>query len=266
MLISIITPSFNQAMFLERTINSVITQDYSKFEFIIIDGQSTDETCTVIDKHIDKISYFLSEKDNGQSEAINKGLLQSTGDIISYLNSDDVLLPGALRIVSNTFNREPHVDIIYGDYIIIDDQDHVLNTKKEIAFDFNMACMIGFGAIIPQPATFIRRRIFERVGAFREDLHYTMDADYWQRAALAGAKFMHVPYFLAGFRSHCGSKTHSVDTNVMMYWQNEKEALLRQSYNQLWFSKIVPYPYSSFIRKFYRLKRVFKKLVKLRYF
>jgi glycosyltransferase involved in cell wall biosynthesis len=136
--ISIITPSFNQGKFIEETIQSVFSQEYTNLEYIIIDGNSTDNSIDIIQKYSEQLSYWISEKDHGQAAAINKGFNIASGDIIGWLNSDDILLPGALDKISNAFISHPDIDVVYGDYFFIDENSKILLKKKEIPVDFKI--------------------------------------------------------------------------------------------------------------------------------
>ncbi len=136
--ISIITPSYNQGEFIERTIKSVLNQGYENIEYIIIDGGSSDSTVGLLKKYDEHIAYWVSEPDNGQTEAINKGLMHATGDVLAYLNSDDVLFPGALHFIDACFKKHKDADLIYGDCVIFDQNDRFLHIKREIDFDYSM--------------------------------------------------------------------------------------------------------------------------------
>ncbi len=128
--VSVITPSYNQAEFLEKTILSVINQDYSNIEYIIIDGGSTDGSIDIIRKYENRLAYWVSEKDSGQSHAINKGLSLCTGDLVNWLNSDDLLMPSAIRILVEYYNKYPEIKLFYGDRLIIGSNDQVFEARE----------------------------------------------------------------------------------------------------------------------------------------
>jgi glycosyltransferase involved in cell wall biosynthesis len=262
MKISIITPSYNQGFLIDKTIESVIKQDWEEVEYIVIDGGSNDETFQTVQKYENQIAHFISEPDKGQSDAINKGLHISKGDVVAYLNSDDVLLPGALKIVAQFFSDNSDIDIVYGDCILINTEGKMIRPKKEIEFDFIMGCMIGFGKIIIQPSAFMRRKVLDKVGYFNESLNYCMDAEYWYRCAKLGMRFKHIPIFLSGFRLHPGSKTMSEIGSIVEAKIFESEKVTKEAYNTLWISKFLPYEFSKPIRQGYRLKRIITKLLK----
>ena len=264
--ISIITPSYNQGQFLEETILSVLNQNYPNLEYIIIDGGSTDNSVEIIKKYEKYLAYWVSEKDNGQTHAINKGLKRATGDILAYLNSDDIYLPGILVKIAEFFENNPKIDIVYGDCHIINERGELVKKKKEIAFDYLMGCMIGFGIIIIQPSTFFKKGAVGDVGYFNENLHFVMDANYWFRCTQKGLRFKHISQFISGFRWHLNSKTKSQLNSILQQKRKERLRLLESAYNTLAISRIIPFKFSKPIRSTYRLKRVAIKCFKGCYF
>ncbi len=208
MKISIVTPSYNQGRFIEETIKSVIEQDFNDFEYIVMDGGSSDETIEILKKYNDSIKWF-SKKDKGQSDAINQGLKLATGDIVAYINSDDFYLSGTFRKVANYFNNNPKAKILTGDYTIIDEfgnkNQRVVAQYKKLLRQFPSLNMLSFANFIIQPSTFWRRSLLEEIGYFNEDLHYVMDYEYWMRVL---QKYdLHVlPDTLSVFRIHSLSK------------------------------------------------------------
>lgn len=209
-LVSIVTPSFNQARFLRRTVDSVLGQDYPHVEYIVIDGGSTDGSVEVLRSYGDRLRW-LSERDRGQSDAINKGFARSSGTIRAYLNSDDVLWPGAIRTVVEHFERHPDWDLVYGNAYHIDADDRILDRYPTARYDLGRLLQNCF---ICQPAAFWRSRIARRVGPFSANLHYAMDLDYWLRIDRAGGRLMHVPEVLACSRVHPATKTLSARIQV----------------------------------------------------
>ncbi len=209
--ISIITPSFNQATYIEQTIHSILNQDYSNLEYIIIDGGSTDGTVDIIRKYERYLSYWVSEPDRGQAHAINKGLTYATGDIIAYLNSDDLYLPGTLHKVAQEYCANPDADLFYGRCRLID-QDNVIlgqrtgsiSTYEEI---LDLWDVWWRERNFVQPEVFWTRRIANRIGLFREDLFYVMDYDYWARIFRVGGKPSFIDAELASFRRHSAQKS-----------------------------------------------------------
>jgi len=262
--ISVITPSYNQGLYIEETIRSVINQNYPNLEYIIIDGGSTDNSVDIIKKYMDKINYWCSEPDKGQSNAINKGLMKAKGDILAYINSDDVYSDGTFFKVAKFFQENPDVGIVYGDIQLIDQFSKILKNRYEIEFDLLMAHLIGFGIIIPQPATFWRREVTEKIGFFDESNHFTMDQDYWYRASKY-FKIKHIPEILAQFRIHQKSKTNvNFSQKDTLYSQQHFKDMLK-FYSDLPISRIIPFKYSYLIRYPYRLKRIVKKFIQGKY-
>lgn len=203
MKLSIITPSFQQGPFIERTIQSVLNQNYPSLEYLIFDGGSTDETIDILKKYQSSIQW-VSEKDNGQAHAVNKGILASSGDIIGWLNSDDVYYPGAFQKVVNFFEKHPEIDIVYGlaDHIGLDDK--AFEEYPTESWNFERLKEICF---ICQPSVFFRKRIFEQHGLLREDLNYCMDYEYWLRLGKQGVRFGFIHDKLAGSRFYQDTKT-----------------------------------------------------------
>ena len=188
-LVSIVTPSFNQGSFLEETISSVLAQTYQPIEYIIIDGGSTDDSVEIIQKHADRLAYWVSEPDRGQSHAINKGLQRSTGAVIGWLNSDDTLMPGTVARVVDAMEQDPMV--VHGSVRLIDADSKTI-TRPKLAKrnqEFGIETIIGEG-LVNQPGSFWNRAIMERVGYLNEDLNYIMDFELWVRMALGGARFL----------------------------------------------------------------------------
>lgn len=202
--ISIVTPSFNQGEFIEETIRSVLLQGYPDIEYIIIDGGSTDKTIEIIKKYEPWIAFWVSEKDNGQSSAINKGWRRVTGEFVSYLNSDDTLLKDALFIVSDYFQQNPDTELVYGDNFFIDPQSQVLGSFN--GRHYNQRVLFCGALGIGQPAVFFNRRIFITTGYLNENLMNGMDFDFWLRISIHHS-FLHIPVPLATMRLHHGAKT-----------------------------------------------------------
>ncbi len=201
--ISIITPSFNQDQFIEETILSVKNQDYKNIEHIIIDGNSTDKTLDILKKY-DRNLVWLSEQDNGQSEAINKGIEMAKGELIGWLNSDDVyLFNNIISEVVNFFNRNSDVDVVFGDLAIINEQSKILRFYH--FQDFNYDKLLSYRYNLGQPSVFFRSKILKE-NKIREDLHYVMDYELWLRLGRK-CKFKHIPKTISGFRIHSKSKT-----------------------------------------------------------
>lgn len=203
--ISVITPSYNQGHFLEQTIQSVLSQDYPNLEYIVVDGGSKDDSVEIINRYKGRLAWWVSEKDKGQTHAINKGLQHATGEILTYLNSDDLLLPRSLDRVCAYFSSHPDSDFLYGDASIVDAAGHEQLLCRTLPF--NRHLVVYGRSIICQPASFFRRSLLDRIGLFDESLFFCMDIDFWVRAVLGGAKFQHVYECFAAARFHSNAKT-----------------------------------------------------------
>jgi len=203
--VSIVTPSYNQGRFLRRTIESVLAQTYPNIEYIVVDGASTDETLDILRSYGDRVRW-ISEPDSGQTEAINKGLRAMSGQIVGYLNSDDILLPDAIVKVVDYFRDHPECDLVYGDADYIDEEDNVIGTYATAEYSFER---LMEECCICQPAAYWRAAVGETVGAFDEELHYPMDFDYWIRVDRSGFVIEHMRETIAQSRLHPEAKTLS---------------------------------------------------------
>jgi len=210
--ISIVTPSFRQARYIERTILSVIEQGYPNLEYFVQDGGSRDGTVQILERYAPRLSGWQSEKDGGQSQAINRGFARTTGEIMAWLNSDDILFPGALAQVAEFFARNPDVDVIYGHRVLIDEEDREVGRWLLPPHDNDVMSWADF---IPQETLFWRRRLWEKVGGrIDESFRFAMDWDLLLRFREAGARFARVPRFLGGFRVHPAQKTSAGISDV----------------------------------------------------
>lgn len=203
MKLSIITPSYNQGKYIKRTIESVLQQKSDdRIEYIVMDGGSTDETVAILQSYGDLIKW-QSERDNGQTDAVNKGIQCASGDIIGWLNSDDIYYPDALLAVSKVFEAYPDINVVYGNAYHIDEEDNVLEEYYTERFDYNRLKEVCF---ICQPALFFRKNIVEKYGYLDDSLQYCMDYDYWLRLG-KGEDFYYLDQFLAGSRLYSDNKT-----------------------------------------------------------
>jgi glycosyltransferase involved in cell wall biosynthesis len=201
--ISIVTPSFNQGEYIERTIRSVLGQQYPYLEYLFLDGGSTDNTLTIVEPYKSKLSYFVSAPDGGQGDAIASGFERSTGEILGYLNSDDLLAPGALHFVNEFFRQNPRIDFIYSHRLAIDEEDNVIwywILPRHVSY------LMKRWDFIPQETCFWRRRLLDKCGSIDRSFRFAMDYDLFVRFMTNG-RFGRVNRFLAAFRVHSGSKT-----------------------------------------------------------
>lgn len=202
--ISIVTPSFNQALYLEEAMDSVLSQAYPSLDYQVLDGGSTDGSAEIIRKRESQLSRWRCEKDAGQSAALQEGFVHATGDVLGWLNSDDVLEPGALATVGEAFAAHPEVDLVYGDLRFIDQGGRRL-------FDTHLVLKLGILAYespyVGQPAMFWRRSLYERVGGLDPSFRFAMDFDLLIRMVMGGARSLKIRRRLARFRLHPSSKT-----------------------------------------------------------
>jgi glycosyltransferase involved in cell wall biosynthesis len=213
--ITIITPSFNQGQFLEETILSIINQGYDNLEYIVIDGGSTDNSVEIIKKYKSQINYWISEKDSGQSDAINKGFSKATGDVITWINSDDVLLPGALEIVSDWYiNSTINEGLIYGATLLFDEKG---DKEKVVGFTDSIFERSLAGIAFPQPASFFKTTYLHKVGFLDLSLHYGMDYDLFARLALV-CNFTFIDFTFSKYRLHNSSKSMAEGFKFLEDW------------------------------------------------
>jgi glycosyltransferase involved in cell wall biosynthesis len=213
--VSIVTPSYNQGRFVEATITSVLSQDYPRVEYFVCDGGSRDGSVDVIRRHAHRLTWWCSESDRGQSDAINKGWARATGDILAYLNSDDVLLPGAITRVVDVFRAHPTAGVVHGDWICIDEQGIELGKGAGRPTDLLRLRRHGQSRYIVQPAAFFRGDLVRRLGGVDGSLRLSMDYDLLLRLAREAA-LVHVPSPLAAYRVHTNAKTSAF---VEAHWR-----------------------------------------------
>lgn len=236
--ISIVIATYNFGNYLERAIQSVLSQDSDEYELIIVDGGSSDNSVDVIRKYEGRLAWWCSEHDSGQSEAFNKGFQHSTGEFLTWLNADDLLLPGTVSAVVKALAREPRADWATGNLIRFDQ-----HTKKiiEAAWGPHWVPFVfqgnGFPLSIFGPTTFWRRKVYEEIGPLNEKYHYTMDSDYWRRLTVSGKKLIRVNHDCWAFRMHEQSKTaefgshfRSRERKELMHKETEESAAVTGYY------------------------------------
>lgn len=202
---SIVIPSYNQAKFVEAALQSVLAQDYKNKEILFIDGGSTDGTMEIVSKYQGQLDVCISEPDSGQSHALHKGFSLATGDVLTWLNTDDLLLPGALSDVEKVFSENPKRSWLLGNVIIIDEEDRILKCWRGDGYTpgFYKLGILSAGG----PSAFFKRCLYESVGGINLNLHYQMDTELWWRFATAGVAFSRLPSYTWALRFHPDSKT-----------------------------------------------------------
>jgi len=203
-LVTVVTPSFNQGQFIEETILSVLNQDYPKIEYLVIDGGSTDNTLEVLRKYEDRVRW-ISEFDSGQSHAINKGFRMARGEILCWLNSDDIYEPGAIRAAVEYLVAHPDTMLVYGEGNLISPKGDFLQ-RFPYTRPFDLWALVYLIDFILQPTTFFRRTVIEEVGFLNENLHWCMDLEYWLRIG-SRFKLVYVPHLMASARLYTDTKT-----------------------------------------------------------
>ena len=204
--VSIVTPSYNQGRFIERTLRSVLDQSGVDVQYIVVDGTSRDATVDVLERYRDRLAELVIEPDDGQADALRKGFRLATADICGYLNSDDYLLPGTLRTVLEYFEQHPDVDAIYTDRIFVDQEDRLTGYWRLPPHSDYVMCRWDF---IPQETCFWRRAVMEELGGIDPGYQFAVDYDLFARMMKNGKRFVHLPGFFAVFREHSESKTSS---------------------------------------------------------
>ena len=229
--ISVIMPSFNHDQYIERSLISVINQGYPNLEFIVIDGKSSDNTSLIIDKYKEYISFYRSKEDKGQSDALNYGFSKATGEIFSWLNSDDVYMPGALFAAAAAFQNNSSAEIVFGDWWSIDSEDSLISINY--AFDFNINHFIYEGFHLNSQAMFWKKNVHENFGNFDIELHKTMDYEMILSFGENEGEnaFLRVPKVLACFRRHEEQKSFDENDPVILSEQI-KTAIKHNIYNK----------------------------------
>ncbi len=221
--ISIVTPSYNQAAFLEETIVSVLSQGYPGLEYIVMDGGSTDGSVEIIRKHRERLAFWQSAPDGGQSDALRQGFQRATGEILSYLNSDDTLEPEALTIVGEYMAAHPEVDLLYGDMNLVDAGGRYLYTAHPL---LDLRILVYENPFVPQQAMFWRRDLYVRAGGVNPALRFAMDYELALKFLIEGARVAKIRRVLGNFRVHPRAKSSTI-RDVM---ESERKEILSRLY------------------------------------
>lgn len=206
--ITVVTPSYNQGDYIEETIQSIIGQQYPNLEYFIVDGGSTDQTVSIINKYSTSVDWWVSEKDKGQTDAINKGFKRATGEIVNWINSDDILYPDALFHIAQTFMMNPGAGFVYGKTLRFNSKGPMEMMQHDVP---DLPLMYYYYFPYGQQACFYRRGILEKVGYLNESLQFSMDYDLFVRLHLH-AKTVKTDFLVGGFRDHDQSKTNKLET------------------------------------------------------
>lgn len=245
---SIVTPSYNQVQFIQRALDSVLMQQSIELEYFVFDGGSQDGSVQIIKQYNDSLTYWESKPDKGQCAAINKGFMRSTGDILAYLNSDDIYTPDALSYIATIFEKHPEVDVIYGDCGYIDENDVLFRIKQAPCFSKKILFKKDF---IFQPSVFFRRHVYQLIGPMDERYHYCMDYEYWLRMAKNDAIFFHAPRVLSHMRFHNEAKSVAAIPKAL-----NEEKMMKLEYGQDWMETQINYLYKKYIGRYlWPLKR-----------
>lgn len=204
-LVSIVVPSFNQARYLDATLHSIFSQSYPNVEVIVIDGGSSDGSTKILERYSSRLKYWESEPDNGQTHAINKGFKRASGEILAWLNSDDLLLPGAIARAVASLSSNKQTDVVYGDRVIINEDSWDIGVWRTWKAHNSV---LAYADFIPQETLFWRRSIWDKVGAsLDENFQFAMDWDLLLRFKAANANFKKLDAFQGAFRFHPEQKT-----------------------------------------------------------
>jgi glycosyltransferase involved in cell wall biosynthesis len=219
--VSVVTPSYNQGQFIEETMRSVLLQGYPNLEYIVVDGGSMDGSVEIIRKYEPWLAYWVSEPDQGQSDAINKGWRRATGEIVAWLNSDDIYLSGTVGAASTALMQSPEVAVVYGNYQQIDGEGELIKVGGA-SREFDLRRLLWtLSSYIPQPSAFIRRSVLEDVGLLDATLHYSMDYDLWLRIGVR-YPLRYVEEVWSAARMHTDAKTVARQGEI---WKGKEKVL-----------------------------------------
>ncbi|MVM30130.1 glycosyltransferase [Spirosoma sp. HMF4905] len=251
--LTVVTPSFNQAQYLERTIVSVLNQNYPNLEYFIMDGGSTDGSLEIIKKYEPYLAGWVSEKDGGQTDAINKGFRRATGDYVAFQNSDDVFAPDAFSHIADAWRKAPSTDVFFGDMYIIDEADVILEEMR--APKFCVECQLYEGMQVFNQSLFIRRNRLEQFGLLDESLRFVIDYEIVARLGVQPAmQFQHVKGFWGGFRVQPDAKSSTIAATVGL----QEHKLVKEKYLPMLTSSLG----ASFWQRYCRVRKLLTFVLK----
>jgi len=260
--ISIVTPNYNYSIYLNDLFESIINQKYENFEHIIVDDGSSDNSVEVIKKYVEKYPNnvkLITQKNSGQTVAINRGLKEVTGDIIVWINSDDYFCPGAFKIVANEFSKNELLDIVYGDVNVVDLENNFIYRIRHLNFDFYYGVFFGFSKVLTSNAVFWRKRVQEEVGLLNSSLKVNMDGEYFSRL-VRNRKVIHLNKPLACFRQQIVSITGKNDEHWILKVKNEVNFEKENSIKFLREEKKINNLKIKFLKVWVKIKRIFLKV------
>jgi glycosyltransferase involved in cell wall biosynthesis len=262
--ITVVMPNYNDSEFIGRAIESVLGQNYPGLEFIIVDDGSSDGSVDIIRSYGDAITLICHEKNKGHAAAVNTGLRQVSGEIVAWLNSNDSYLPGALHKIGAYFTQHPDVNVIFGDFNVIDVDDRILLRQRVLPLDYTYGCMIGFGNLVTVSTMFMRKHVLDKAGLLDETYHYVPDNEFIFRVA-QNFHIQKVGMRIANWRHHPSSITMRGRVTQWTEHDADIERAQRTSYSSLRVSRWISFEYSGILRTMYKVKRVFQRAFRLHY-
>lgn len=225
---SIIIVNYNYDKYLEQCIKSVINQKERDYEIIVIDGGSNDSSINILKRYNKYFKYYISEKDNGQSHALNKGLSEAIGDYVFWLNSDDFLINNSLFYLKKYIINNLNIDWFTGNTIFVNENNNII--KFYNGLDFNKSFLINPYINVGGPTSIVKKSIYDKVGFFNENLNFTMDSDMWIRIYNSNVKFKNIGFYIWGFRLHKNSKTSSSHSKIFISEHLNEISFLKMNY------------------------------------
>lgn len=266
MKISIVTPNYNYAEYIGQTIESVVTQDYGNIEHIIVDDGSTDNSVAIIKEYQQRYPWkikLIQQENRGQTPAINLALINATGDIIGWLNSDDTYLQGTLKEVVKIFNKE-NTDIVFGDSNVIDVVGKFIYRLRHLKFSYFESVFVGFNNTLTSNTVFWKRELLNQVGLMKDSLKCNMDGEYFSRLTYR-KKVVYLRKPLANFRKQLHTKASLSNSNWTKLINEEREQTQKEAYENLFISKYIPYKFSFPIRYILLFLRALRRIIYLHY-